>query len=405
MPQFRYKAFNKTGGMVEGEMEAIDQRAVIAHLQNLDCLPVSAERIDGSMTGWLRRDLTIAGGVGRRDAALITRELATLLGAGLPLDRSLEIIAGLADREPVRSLLEEMLEKVRGGMPLSEAMASRERVFPRYYVSTIRAGEAGGSLEVVLDRLADLMEHSLALAGQIRSALAYPAIVLVMAGVVTAILLVVVIPEFTPLFEDAGDALPLSTQILIGIGEAVRQWWWLMLIALIALVLGLRRQLARPPFRRRWDRWLLKAPYLGDLIVKVEITRFSRTLSTLLANGVPLLASLAIVRESVGNMAVADVVDELALSAREGKGLTAPLIRSDVFPSLATQLIHVGEETGQLESMLAKIADIYRREVGEAIDRLLAVLVPAVTVCLGLVVAAIVMSLFSAILAVYDLPF
>ena len=253
MPQFRYKAVSAAGETLEGEMEAPDQAAVVRRLQSAGHLPISADSVAGDGSGsFLSRDLFARRRANRRDVQMLTRELATLVQAGLPLDRSLEILIDLSEEPVVRALLEAILESISGGASLADAMADRPGVFPRYYLSMIQAGEAGGTLDVVLARLSEFMERSQAMRETVRSALIYPVILVVMSLAAVVILLSVVVPRFRPLFEDAGAALPVSTQIVVGLGDAFAAYWWLMLAVALVAGLVLRWQLARPAFRLRW---------------------------------------------------------------------------------------------------------------------------------------------------------
>jgi len=284
-------------------------------------------------------------------------------------------------------------------------MAAQGGIFPRYYLSMIQAGETGGTLDVVLARLSEFMERGQATRESVRSALIYPAILVAMSLFAVAILLGVVVPRFRPLFEDAGQALPVPTRIVVGLGDAFAGYWWLMLALVVAGGLALRWQLARPAFRLRWDRMVLAIPLLGDVIVRAEVARFARTLGTLLGNGVGLLGALSLATNTVGNRALAHELDAVSDAVRQGRPLTEPLLRSGLFPPLATHLTRVGEETGRLEEMLMKVAEIYDQEVSRAIERMLALLVPVLTIVLGMVIAGIIGSILVAILSVYQLPY
>ena len=406
MSIYRYKAVSGSGEVVEGEIEARSQSAAIERLRARDLLPINADEVaEGSRAHWLSRDIFARRRASRRDIAVLTRELATLLHAGLPLDRSFEILIDLTDNEPSRKLLTQVLDRVRGGAAVADAMAAEGDAFPRYYVSMVRAGEAGGTLEHVLDRLAHFMDRAEALKANVRSALIYPAILVAMAGLSVVVLLAVVLPQFRPLFEDAGQALPPATRVLVATGDAVQAYWWLIAFVVAALVLLARRQLSRPGGRLRWDGWVLRTPLAGDLVAKIEAARFSRTLATLLGNGVAVLAAMPLVRETIGNSVIARSIDAVAGSLKEGKGLAQPLLEANLFPRLAMQLIAVGEESGRLEEMLLKVADIYDEEVKRTIDRMISLLVPLLTIFLGLLVAGIIVSILSTILSVYDLPF
>jgi general secretion pathway protein F len=405
MPLYRYKAVSQSGEMVEGELTGASKAAVVERLHQLGHTPIRAEEIGraGAMPLLQRR---VLGGerVGRREITLFTREMATLLGAGLTLERALEVLGGIADSQTMRRLVNRLLETIRGGTSFADALAGRGDAFPSYYVSMVRAGEAGGAVEVVLARLGDFMERAQALRESVRSALIYPTIVVVLAGAAVAVLLTVVLPQFTPLFEDAGRALPLTTRVVVAVGGAVQAWWWLGLAVALLLVLLIRQQLARPPARMRWHALLLRLPLFGDLIAKAEAARFGRTLGTLLSNGVPMLNALAIVKDTLANAVMAGAIEDIGAHLKEGKGLAGPLAEVRRFPPLAAQLVRVGEETGQLEEMLHKVADIFDHEVRRAVDRMLALLVPGLTLALGGLIAFIIVSILSALFSVYDLP-
>ncbi len=406
MPQFRYKAISATGETLEGEMEAPDQAAVVQRLQSAGHLPISTDSAAAAGAGSvLSRDLFARRRANRRDVQMLTRELATLVHAGLPLGRSFEILIDLNDEPVVSALLEAILESISGGASLADAMAEQSGIFPRYYLSMIQAGEAGGTLDVVLARLSDFMERSQAMRESVRSALIYPVILVAMSLIAVVILLSVVVPRFRPLFEDAGQALPISTQIVVGLGDAFAHYWWLILGLVVVAGVALRWQLARPAFRLGWDRMLLALPLLGDVIVRAEVARFARTLGTLIGNGVGLLGALSLATNTVGNSSLASNLEEVSDAVRQGRPLAEPLRRSGQFPPLATHLISVGEETGRLEDMLLKAAEIYDQEVSRAIERMLALLVPVLTIVLGLVIAGIIGSILAAILSVYQLPY
>lgn len=406
MSQFRYKAVNAAGDILEGEMEAANREAVVARLHDLGHTPIRADEIKGgSLWGFLTADI----GGGRRarpkDVTMITRQLATLLGAGLPLDYALKLLVDLAERKAVSDLLDGVLRRVRSGDTLAQAFEAEPDVFPSDYISMIRAGEAGGALDGVLARLADYLERADELKGTVTSALIYPAILLVLAGGAVVVLLTLVIPQFKPLFEQAGADLPLATQIIVGVGEAIENYWWAMIGAVVFVVFGVRARYARPQTRLAWDRRLLGVPLAGDLAAKVETARFSRMLGTLLGNGVALLNGLAIAQGTLKNAALAQAVGRAAEKVKGGRGLAETLMGEGVFPPLSLHLLRVGEETGNLESMLFKIADIYDDEVKRSIDRLMALLVPALTVVLGVFIAGIIGSIMSAILKVNELAF
>ena len=406
MPMFRYKAVTAEREIVEGDMEADSELAVARRLQDLGHTPLRAEEVSGAVSqSWLTRDLLAGRAVSKKALVLITRELATLIGAGLTLERSLEVLIDVADRDNSRRLLGSLLKSIRGGSAFSDALAEHEGTFPGYYVSLVQAGEAGGALATVLDGLADYLEKSQAVVEEVRSALVYPVLLLIMAGGSVAILMTVVIPEFRPLFEDAGDALPLATRAMLAVADFVEQFWWALLTILVLGTWLLRQQLRKPGFRLLWDRAILRLPLFGGLVRKIQVARFSRTLGTLLSNGITLLNALRLVRGTIGNAALARAVDGVAGRLKEGERLAELLAASQAFPSLAVHLVRVGEETGRLEPMLLKVAEIYDGEVKATVERLLALLVPLLTIGLGVLIAGIIASVLLALLSLNQLAF
>jgi general secretion pathway protein F len=334
----------------------------------------------------------------------MTRELATLLDAGLTLDHSLRLMIDLVEGDALPHLLEDLLQQVQGGSSLADALARHENAFSQTYISMVRAGEAGGSLDEVLARIAGFLDRAEALSEQVKSALIYPILVLAIAGLSITVLLTVVLPQFTPLFEGADTELPLLTRTLIGLGDFMQRYWWALALGLLAAVWLARRQWRRPASRARIDACLLRLPLLGPLVAKIDTARFARTLGTLLANGVPVLNALAIVQDSLGNASLRQAVADASTGVKEGRGLAEPLGQSKLFPALVLHLLSVGERSGRLEPMLMKIADVFDREVHSTIDRLMALLVPAMTITLGVIIALIIGAIMMAILQTYQLP-
>lgn len=403
---FRYKAVGAEGKTVEGEMEARGQAAVIERLQTMGYVPIRADEVNAARDDRsMRRPLFGSRRVSQAQVAILTQELATLLRARLPLDRALEILIELSPDASVKRLVTRIREKVHDGATLSTAMEAQKGVFSRLYLNMVRAGEAGGAVDIVLTRLAEYMERARELRDTVTSALIYPAILLGVAGLSVIILLIFVVPQFQQLFEDAGQALPFATEVVVTLGEWLRGYWWLLLGALVAVGYYLHKQFSQPSSRYRWDHRLLKAPLLGELITKLEVARFSRTLGTLMVNGVPLLTALAIVKETLSNQVLAQSMGNVSESLKQGRGLAQPLMEISHFPRLAVHMIRVGEETGHLEEMLIQVADVYDKEVRSAIKRLLALLEPALILGLGVIIAAIIMSILVAILSVNELAF
>ena len=404
MPLYRYKAVTPAGEPQEGDMDGPNQAAVADRLQSMGLIAILVEetvRKAGAAAKGQR--LFGKSSVSQEDVAIFTQEIATLLKAGLPLDRCLEILIGLAATEPVRQLMLQMREDVRGGAALSVAMESHQQVFSRFYLNMIRAGEAGGALDVVLQRLNEFMERSRDLRDTVKSALIYPAILVGVAVLSVVVLLMWVVPQFSQMFEESGKALPMPTQIVIAAGDFFRNYWWAMALGAVGVYSWFTRQMQVPASRYRWDKRLLELPLVGDLLGKLEVARFSRTLGTLLGNGVTLLTALSIVKETLSNTVMSEGLGAVATQLKEGKGLGKPLMESGLFPKLAVHLVMVGEETGKLQEMLIRIADIYDREVHSTVKRMLSLMEPVLILGLGLVIGGIIMSILVAILSVNDL--
>lgn len=403
MATFVYKALTPAGELLEGRMEAEAADEVIARIQDAGNIPIEALSADEAAGQVSLARLFRRRGASTQELLQFTQQLATMLGAGLPLDRALGILADIADNERLQRLILRLRDKVRGGSPLSEALDDEHGTFSRLYVNMVRAGEAGGALEETLARLAEYQLRSKNLRDSIVSALIYPAILVLLAIASLVILLVFVVPRFTPIFEQLGGELPLLTRMVLGIGALIQHYGWLLFGLALGLALLIQRQLSHPESRYAWDRRLLETWLLGDLITKVETARITRTIGTLLKNGVPLLGALSISRNISGNRVLAEALENAAGEVKTGGGLAQTLAASKRFPRLALQMINVGEETGQLEAMLLKVADAYDREVAIAIERALALLVPAMTLLMTGMIAIIVMSILLPILAVTEL--
>ena len=406
MAVFAYKAVRQNGEVLEGEMEAADESVLLRKLQEDGLIPIKTGLAGGS------RLAGFGFGRGRAKTAVkqeqvlnFTRELATLLEAGLTLDRALQVLIELSDDEQLVQMMDSIREKVQSGGSLSDAMAAQGKTFSPLYINMIKAGEAGGVVHQVLGRLVEYLERSHELRESIRSALIYPTILLVVAGLSVAGLLVFVVPQFSQMFEDMGQALPLPTQIVVATGDLLRDYWWAILAAVLLLSALARQHFSKPEVSQRWDKRLLKWPLVGDLVAKVETARFSRTLSTLLHNGLPLLMALNLVKDVIGNSVIAEAIEDAAESLKRGKGLADPLMEQSVLPPLALQMIKVGEESGDLEPMLTKVADVFDEEVKASVKRMLTLLEPALIVGLGLIVAGIIVSILMAVLSANQLAF
>jgi general secretion pathway protein F len=402
MPLFEYKAVEPSGETVQGTMEAASLDMVILKLQEAGNIPLQAREsgTGGFSLGGFRLGRR---GMNTREVGEFTQQLSTLLGAGLPLDRSLQVLLDLAESDRVKRTVSEIRDRVRSGGSLSDALEEQHGAFNRLFVNMVRAGEIGGTLDVTLARLSDYLERSKQLKDSVVSALIYPVLLLILAAGSLILLLVYVIPQFTPIFEELGGDLPLITRIVLAVGEVLQNFWWLIILLVALAVWRFRVMLADAEKRFAWDLRVLSLRWVGDLVGKMETARLTRTLGTLLTNGVPLLSALSIARNVVSNTVLRQDVGDAARGVKTGGGLARALAKAERFPRLALQMISVGEETGQLDGMLMKVADTYDSEVRNTIDRLLSVFTPVVTLLLAVLIGTIVMSVLLAILSVNDL--
>jgi general secretion pathway protein F len=403
MAQFQYRAMTGSGAVVRGVLDAPSRDQVVRQLRTRGLFPLDAsERGAGGLRGLFPKNLRFGGRVTMRGLAMATQELSTLLKAGLELDRALGILIGLSDIGALKVPFEGVRNRVRDGMAFADAL-SGDPVFPKFYVSMVRAGEHGGTLDVTLQRLTDYLSRTLAIREQITSALVYPCLLLLTAGASIIVILVFVLPEFEPLFADAGKSLPLPTKIVMGAGDAVRTYGWLVLLMIAGGVVTLRRALRNPANRLKWDAFRLRWPVLGDLMAAVEVERLMRTFGTLLSNGVPIPTALNLSKDVLSNTVLSAAIRDAAVSLREGERLAQRLARAKVFPPVTLDLIRIGEESGKLDEMLLRQADLDEHRIKHKVDRALALLVPVLTIGLGMVVAGLIASMLVAIISVNDL--
>ncbi|KLJ02383.1 type II secretion system F family protein [Luteimonas sp. FCS-9] len=400
MTLYRYKALNPRGEVLDGTMDASSEAEVALRLQEQGHLPVEA------------RPASEARGLGDWRAAFkprpfsgqrlvqFTQQLATLLHAGQPLDRALTILLDLPEEPEAKRTITELRDAVRGGVSLSTALDRQHGTFSRLYVNMVRAGEAGGSLEDTLQRLADYLERARALRGRVVNALIYPAILIVMVGASLLFLLGYVVPQFAAMYDSLDAELPVFTRLVLGVGGFVRDWWIVLLFAPVLAVYAFVLKLRDARFRARFDAWLLERRLVGPLAARIETARLARTLGTLLRNGVPLITALGIGRNVLGNLALAADVEAAAAEVKNGVGLSSALARGGRFPRLAIQMVQVGEESGALDAMLMRTADTFDQQTGQSLDRMLAALVPAITMLLALVVMVVILAV---LVPIYDL--
>jgi len=401
MPVYLYRAADRRGQAIDGVMEAPDARAVVERLHRESYFPIRVTE-HGERPRWFPRG---TGRVRQRDLLTLTQELATLLEAGLPVDRALAIVEELAPNEAVKTLVADLLRSVRGGAALSDALGKHHpRPFSNLYVNMVRAGEKGGVLELTLRRLADFLESRAAFTEALVSALAYPLVITGVGAAAVVFLMVFVIPRFATIFADLGQAIPLPTQILLATAEAMRAYWWLGVGAVLACVLAWRAWTSTPGGRLQWDQLLLGTPLVGRLIAKVETARFARTFGTMLQSGVPVLGALGVIGDMMTNRVVARSVGRLSESVRRGGTIAAGLKEHAPFPALAIHMVRVGEETGRLEEMLLKVADTFEGEVRTELKRALGLLEPAIILAMGVLVAFIVVAMLLAIFSINEVP-
>jgi general secretion pathway protein F len=393
----------EAGAVLRGTLDAPSHEAAIRELRAQGHYPLSATPAAASRAlNTLRDALGAKRKPSLRILSIAAQELAELLGAGLELDRALGVLIGLKNLSSLKEALLAARSELRDGTGFADALA-RTRTFPRFYIAMVRAGELGGALEPALRRLSAYLARTQAIRDSIASALVYPTILLITAGASIVIILAFVLPEFKPLFAQAGAKLPWPSRAVMGFGDFVRGYWWLMGLIGLGSVLWIRWALRDASFRRRMDARLLRVPIFGPLHGAIEIERFNRVLGTLLGNGVELPVALNLAGDVLSNSALEEAVRETAAGLREGESFAHRLGSSPVFSSAALDLIEVGEQTGKLDEMLLRQADLDEQRTRHTIDRLLALLVPALTVFLGLVVAGLIGSMLIAILSVNDL--
>jgi len=397
MAVFRYKAVAPTGETLVGQMEAASRDEVVMRLQDGGNLPIEAVEA-GAGGGFSLEQLLRRPAMSQTQIVMFTQQLATLLGAGQPLDRALQMLSEQPDSEEGRRMVDRIKDAVRGGSTLSTALEQQHGVFSRLYVNMVRAGEVSGSLTDTLKRLAEYLERSRQLKGTVVNAMIYPIILIGMVILSLVTLMIYVVPNFQPIFTELGDNLPLITKIVLAIAGTLQGFWWLILALIAGGVWWMNQQWSRPESRTEWEIRLLGFGKIGELAQKVETARLARTLGTLLQNGVPLLNGLSIAKNVLGNTVLAAAVEAAANEVKTGSGLAFALGASKRFPRLALQMIAVGEEAGELDGMLMKVADTYDTDVRNSIERLLAALVPVLTVVMAVMIGMIMLAIVLPIL-------
>ena len=399
MAKFSYTAVDARGKQATGVVEANDQNEAIAQIRQLGFYP---QRLDETREAETATETKTkvkkkGGSVKPRILSIFTRQLATLIEAGLPLMRSLHTLAK-QERNPVmRSTMSSLATSVESGSTFSEALAQHPGIFNKLYVNMVKAGELGGVLEIVLARLAEFQEKSQKIKGKVIAAMVYPLVVLVIAMLILSFLLVFIVPKFQAIFKDAlgpDHPLPGITLFVIAISNVFVSQWYLIIGGVVLLVIGYKVFSSSTAGSIILDRLLLRMPIFGDLANKTAISRFSRTLGTLISSGVPILQALNITRETAGNHVVASAIGKIHDSVKEGESVVGPMEASSVFPPMVTSMVQVGEETGQLPDMLVKVADVYEGEIDNVVTSLTSILEPIMIVMLAVIVGTIVIALF-----------
>ncbi len=397
MAIFSYRATTMEGAIVEGAIEAADEKSAIERLKNSGIIPLKVAAPEEG----IKKRITLRSS--KTDLLTFTTELSSLLSAGLPLDRSLNILSEISESKEMKNIIQSILKSIREGSSFSDALQRHPKVFPRLYINMIRAGEAGGVLDVVLDKLNEFLESSKELKEHVLSVMIYPIILIVTGGISIIILLTYVLPKFSVIFAELGSSLPLPTQVLLRFSNALKSYWWIVLSVIIAGWIIFKNYIKSDTGRYNWDAFKLKL--MGEVIRKLETARFCRTLGTLLRSGVPLLQALNNARDVINNQVIASAIDAVSAGAKEGKGIAVPLSSANVFPPLALSMIKVGEETGQLDNMLMKVASTYEKSLNVAIKRFVSLLEPAMILSMGLIIGFIVISMLMAIFSITELPF
>jgi general secretion pathway protein F len=397
---FLYRAVTAQGKFSEGRLEAADKRAAVSKLEAMGLIPVSLDQPLHGKPSLLHK--IQFRGISRRDILFFTEQLSTLIHAGLPLDRALTITAETAQKPAFRTVIENVLQQIKGGKSLAEALAAHPKQFSRLYVNMIRAGEAGGVLDPILARLVEFEQAADEMRGYLVSSLIYPCLLAAVGVGSIGILVYFVIPKFGAIFADAGAAMPGGILALLWFSEASRTYWWVVAAAMIGAVVSLRTWLHSPKGSRQWDAIRIRLPLLGPALLKIEVARFARTLGTLTASAVPLISAVRIVQQVVRNQIVAEAISKIADGAKRGEGVARPMRETGVFPDLAVHLVEVGEETGRIDAMLLQVADTYDKDVRASVKAITSIFEPAVILVMGVIIGTVILSMLMAIFSIND---
>jgi len=396
MPVFQYTARTLKGDLVNDKIDLPSRDDVIAHLRKNRMVVVQVRAAPREF----KLSFKFGGGVKTRDIVVLTRQFATMINAGLPLVQALDILAQQTENKILADVTRQVVYDVESGHTLADALRKHPRAFSDLYVNMVAAGEAGGILDTILVRLAQFLEKNDAIVRKVKGAMVYPAVILSVAVIAVSVLLIFVIPTFQNMFASVNLELPLPTRIVIGMSNLLKNYWWALLGALGVIAFGVNQYYKTPPGRLQIDAMLLKLPVLGDVLRKSAVSRFTRTLGTLISSGVSILDGLEITARTAGNMVIHNAVMESRASIAGGETIAQPLAKSKVFPPMVISMIAVGEQTGGMDEMLSKIADFYDDEVDAAVSTLLSLMEPIMIVVLGVVVGGMVVAMY---LPIFDM--
>lgn len=406
MGTYSYDATSKEGRDITGVIEADDEHTAVQRIQEMGYFPIKVDKAREGEGGILSKLLSpIGSGVGSKDLMNFTYQLGVLLEAGFPLEKSLSIQSELTEKKALKDIVDEILSHVRNGKSFSDALSRFPSIFPAFYVNMVRAGEAGGFLEDTISKMTAYLENTQTMKDDVQSALIYPVILVVVGSGTIIILLTFVVPMFTQIFADMEAALPLPTKILLVVSNWFRNFWWAFLLLLAGAFVTARAYLKSEQGKRWWDNFRFKLPVIGKLFKEIIVSRFARTLGTLLASGVPILNSLQIVGGALGSEKMSGIIASVRESVRKGRGISEPLRNNDIFPTLAVHMVTIGEDTGKLDHMLIKIAERFDIEVKITTKRLLTLFGPILILAMGVIVTFILISILLAMLTINELPF
>ena len=405
MPEYKYTAIDRTGAQTSGKIEAVNDEQARQKLMAKGLMVTTLANDGGSAKPASAPVVAAKGGfsfgakVSQNDVTVMTRQLATLIVAGLPLLRALELITKQERNPAFKVILSNVVDSVSQGNNLSEALQAHPKVFDKLFVNMVRAGEAGGVLDKVLDRLAKFREKAERIQKKVKAAMVYPGVVMSVAIIIVYILMVKVVPSFQKLLDGQKTQMPPLTEFVIGISKLLTVYWWATPILIFGIYFGLKSWLATEKGKELFDRIIFRLPKVGTFVQIVSVSRFARTFGTLMASGVPILQSITITRDTLDNVVIAKSLERVHDRVRDGEPLSVPLEQSGVFPQMVTSMIQVGEETGQLPEMLNRVADIYDEEVDNAVSALTSIIEPVLIVFLAVVVGAIVLAMFLPLIA------